>query len=37
MSYFEAKKLLDELKEGVAHPLYKIILALKLTGDIDFE
>jgi hypothetical protein len=35
--FFEAKKLLDEVKEGIPHPLYKIILALQLTGDLDFE
>ena len=37
MNFFDAKKLLDEVKDGVPHPLYKIILALRLTGDIDFE
>ena len=32
-----AKKLLDEVKEGIPHPLHKITLALQLTGDLDFE
>lgn len=37
MNYFEAKKLLDEVKEGKLHSLNKITLALKLTGDLNFE
>jgi hypothetical protein len=37
MNYEEAKKLLDEVKEGRLHPLHKITLALQLTGDLDFE
>ncbi|MFM9993616.1 MAG: hypothetical protein ACKVOY_19520 [Burkholderiaceae bacterium] len=37
MNFFEAKKLLDEVKEGKLHPLHKITLALQLTGDLDFE
>jgi hypothetical protein len=37
MNFFDAKKLLDEVKEGVPHPLHKITLALQLTGDLDFE
>jgi hypothetical protein len=37
MNFFDAKKLLDEVKEGIPHPLHKITLALQLTGDLDFE
>ena len=37
MNYEEAKKLLDEIKEGKLHPLHKITLALQLTGDLDFD
>jgi hypothetical protein len=37
MNFFDAKKLLDEVKEGIHHPLHKITLALQLTGDLDFE
>jgi hypothetical protein len=35
MNYFEAMRLLDEVKEGINHPLHLIIQALMLTGDLD--
>jgi hypothetical protein len=37
MNYEEAKKLLDEVREGQWHPLLKITLALQLVGELDFE
>jgi hypothetical protein len=37
MDYFEAKRLLDEVREGKPYPLHMITLALQLTGDLDFE
>jgi hypothetical protein len=35
MNYFEAIKILDRVREGVAYPEHVITMALKLTGDID--
>lgn len=35
MSYFEAMKILDKVREGVAYPEYVINQALILTGDLD--
>ena len=37
VNYFQAHKLLNEVKDGVFHTLADIIIALKLTGDLDFE
>ena len=37
MTYEQAKKLLDEVKDGIRHPTERIILALCLCGDLDFE
>jgi hypothetical protein len=34
MSYYEAMKLLDKVREGVPVPLHLINKALELTGDI---
>jgi hypothetical protein len=35
MNYFDAMRLLDRVKEGVAIPLRLITEALILTGDLD--
>ena len=35
MNYFEAVKLLNEVKDGVNHPIESITYALFLTGDIS--
>jgi hypothetical protein len=35
MTYFQAKRILDQVKEGIQHPEFIITQALKLTGDID--
>jgi hypothetical protein len=37
LNYFEAHKLLNEVKDGKQHPLHKITLALQITGDLDVE
>ena len=37
MNYFDAHKLLNEVKDGKPHPLHKITLALQITGDLDVE
>jgi len=37
VNYFQAHKLLDEVKDGVFHTLADITAALELTGDLDFE
>jgi hypothetical protein len=35
VNYFEAVKLLNEVKDGVNHPIESITYALFLTGDIS--
>ena len=35
MTYFQAMRILDEVKEGIKHPEHIITKALRLTGDID--
>jgi len=35
MNYFDAVKILDRVREGVAYPEHVITMALKLTGDLD--
>lgn len=35
MNYFEAMKILDQVREGQPYPEHIITQALKLTGDID--
>ena len=35
MNYFEAVKLLNEVKDGINHPTESITYALFLTGDIS--
>jgi hypothetical protein len=35
VNYFEAKKILDRVREGQHYPEHVITMALKLTGDID--
>lgn len=35
MNYFEAMKILDQVRDGRAYPDHIITQALKLTGDID--
>ena len=35
MSYYEAMKLLDKVREGVLYPIHLINKALELTGDLD--
>jgi len=35
LSYFEAMRLLDRVKEGVPYPVRLINLALELTGDLE--
>ena len=37
VNYFQAHKLLNEVKDGVFHTLADIKTALQLTGDLDFE
>jgi hypothetical protein len=37
VNYFEAHKLLDEVKDGIFHTFANIKIALQLTGDLDFE
>jgi hypothetical protein len=37
MNYFEAMKILDRVREGVAYPEHVITMALKLTGDLEDE
>lgn len=35
MNYFEAHKLLNEVKDGINHPTELITYALFLTGDLE--
>ena len=35
MNYFEAHKLLNEVKDGIDHPTELISHALYLTGDLE--
>ena len=35
MNYFQAHKLLDEVKDGCDHTTANITIALELVGDID--
>ena len=35
MNYFEAHKLLNEVKDGINHPAERITYALFLTGDLE--
>jgi len=35
MNYFEAMKILDRVREGVAYPEHVITMALRLTGDLS--
>lgn len=35
MNYYEAHRLLNEVKEGKTHPIADIRFALYLTGDLD--
>jgi len=35
MTYFQAKRILDQVKEGIQHLEFIIAQALKITGDID--
>ena len=35
MSYFQALKILDKVKEGIHYPLCVINQALELTGDLN--
>lgn len=35
MTYFEAMRILDQVREGVPHSEREITRALQLTGDID--
>ena len=35
MNYFEAHKLLNEVKDGINHPTELITHALYLTGDLE--
>jgi hypothetical protein len=35
MSYYDAMRLLDKVREGVRYPLHLINQALELTGDLD--
>jgi hypothetical protein len=37
MSYFDAMRLLDRVKEGVPFPIHLINKALELTGDLNVE
>jgi hypothetical protein len=37
VNYFEAIKILDRVREGVAYPEHVITMALKLTGDLEDE
>ncbi len=37
VNYFQAHKLLDEVKDGIFHTFADITAALELTGDLDFE
>jgi hypothetical protein len=37
MNYFEAMKILDRVREGVAYPEHVITQALRLTGDLEDE
>ena len=37
MNYFQAHKLLDEVKDGIFHTYADITTALELVGDIDAE
>ena len=37
MNYYEAKKLLDEVRDGHNHTYADITKALELVGDIDPE
>jgi hypothetical protein len=36
VNYFEAVKLLNEVKDGIDHPIESITYALFLTGDISY-
>ncbi len=36
MNYFEAHKLLNEVKDGIDHPAELIRYALFLTGDLEY-
>lgn len=35
MTWEQAMKLLDRLKEGIDYPQSAILMALKITGDLD--
>jgi hypothetical protein len=35
MTYFEAKTILDRLKEGWSYPVKIVDQALRLTGDLN--
>jgi hypothetical protein len=35
MSYYDAMRLLDKVREGVPFPIHLINKALELTGDLD--
>jgi hypothetical protein len=35
MNYFQANKILDQVRENVSYNLYTINKALELTGDLD--
>jgi hypothetical protein len=35
MSYYDAMRLLDKVREGVPFPIHLINQALELTGDLD--
>ena len=35
MNFFEAMKILDQVRENVSYNLYTINKALELTGDLD--
>lgn len=37
MSYFDAVKILDRVREGQQYPEHVITMALKLTGDLIDE
>tara|TARA_R110000868_G_C10501768_1_gene731252 strand:- start:429 stop:542 length:114 start_codon:yes stop_codon:yes gene_type:complete len=35
MNYFDAMRILDQVKDGIQHPAHIIDQALQLTGDLD--
>ena len=35
MSYYDAMRLLDKVRDGVPFPIHLINKALELTGDLD--